>query len=152
MFNPALFRRGLLYPKGKRMKNQIYESTVLINATLDDAQIEGIISKIKESITTNGGEIKEIENWGRKRLAYTVNKSKIGYYAVFRFNAPTTIISKLERFYTLDDHILRFINIKLDAVALEQIEKNKVVPPVQQVEPVVEDIVPTPKLAEPEVE
>jgi small subunit ribosomal protein S6 len=134
------------------MKNQIYESTVLINAALDDAQIEGIISKIKESITTNGGEIKEIENWGRKRLAYTVNKSKIGYYAVFRFNAPTTIISKLERFYTLDDHILRFINLKLDAVALEQIEKNKVVPPVQQVEAVVEDIGTTPKLAEPEVE
>lgn len=108
------------------MKKQTYESSVLINAALDDPQIEGIISKIKENITANGGELKEIENWGRKRLAYMVNKSKIGYYAIFRFDAPTTIISKLERFYTLDDHILRFINLKLDAAALEQIEKNKV--------------------------
>lgn len=133
------------------MRLQTYESAVLINASLDDPQIEGIISKIKETITANGGEIKEIENLGRKRLAYTVNKSKIGYYAIFRFDAPTTIISKLERFYTLDDHILRFINIKLDAVALEQIEKNKVAP-IQQIEAIVEDIEPPIKIADPEDE
>lgn len=133
------------------MKNQTYESTVLINATLDDPQIEGIISKIKETIAANGGEIREIEDWGRKRLAYIVNKSKIGYYAIFRFDAPTTIISKLERFYNLDDHILRFINIKLDAIALEQIEKNKVVP-IPQTEAVIEEIEVPIKLAEPEDE
>lgn len=133
------------------MKSQTYESTILINATLDDLQIEGIISKIKETIIANGGEIKEVENWGRKRLAYMVNKSKIGYYAIFRFDAPTTIISKLERFYSLDDHILRFLNIKLDAIALEQIEKNKIVP-VQQTEAVVGEIEPPVKLSKSEDE
>jgi len=133
------------------MKNQTYESAVLINATLDDPQIEGLISKIKETITANGGEIREIENWGRKRLAYMVNKSKIGYYAIFRFDAPTTIISKLERYYTLEDHILRFINIKLDAIALEEIEKNKAVP-AQQIEAIVADIEPPIKIAESEDE
>ena len=133
------------------MRQQTYESAVLINASLDDPQIEDVISKIKETITANGGEIREIENWGRKRLAYTINKSKIGYYAIFRFDAPTTIISRLERFYTLDDHILRFINVKLDAVALEQIEKNKVAP-IQQIEAIVENIEPPIKIAEPENE
>lgn len=133
------------------MKIQTYESAVLINASLDDPQIEGIISKIKETITSNGGEMREIENWGRKRLAFVVNKSKIGYYAIFRFDGPTTIISKLERFYILDDHILRFLNIKLDAIALEQIEKNKIVP-VQQIEAIVEDIEPPIIISEPEPE
>lgn len=133
------------------MRQQTYESAVLINASLDDPQIEGVISKIKETISANGGEIREIENWGRKRLAYVINKSKIGYYAIFRFDAPTTIITKLERFYNLDDHILRFINIKLDAVALEQIEKNKIAP-VQVIEPIIEAIEPPIKIAEPEVE
>lgn len=133
------------------MRQQTYESAVLINASLDDPQIEGVISKIKETITADGGEIREIENWGRKRLAYVVNKSKIGYYAIFRFDAPTTIISKLERFYNLDDHILRFINIKLDAIALEQIEKNKVAP-VQVIEAIIEAIEPPLKIAEPEDE
>lgn len=66
------------------MKKKIYDSTVLINAALDDTQIEAIITRIKEFISSNEGEIREFENWGRKRLAYTVNKSKIGYYAVFQ--------------------------------------------------------------------
>jgi small subunit ribosomal protein S6 len=129
------------------MKNHTYESTVLLNASLDDPQIEGLISKIKETIVTNGGEIREVENWGRKRLAYVVNKSKIGYYAIFRFDAPTSMVSKLERFYTLDDHILRFLTIKLDAIALEQIEKNKVAP-ILQVESVAEELEVPAKLIE----
>jgi small subunit ribosomal protein S6 len=107
------------------MKTNVYESAVLINAALDDEQIESIISRLKETIGNNGGEIREIENWGRKRLAYMVKKSKIGYYAIFRFNAPSNIVAKLERTYTLDEHILRYLTIKLDSDAIEYLEKKK---------------------------
>jgi small subunit ribosomal protein S6 len=107
------------------MNTNTYESAVIINAALDDEQIESIISRIKEFITNNGGDIREIENWGRKRLAYMINKSKIGYYAVFRFNAPTNIITKLERNYTLDEHILRYLTISLDRDAVEFLEKKR---------------------------
>jgi len=107
------------------MKNNVYESAVLINAALDDEQIEAIIARIKETIVSNGGEISEMENWGRKRLAYTVKKSKIGYYVIFRFDAPPNIVSKLERFYSLDEYILRFLTIHLDNDAIEQLQKNK---------------------------
>jgi small subunit ribosomal protein S6 len=107
------------------MKTNIYESAVIINAALEDEQIDSVISRIKDTIVNNGGEIREIENWGRKRLAYMVKKSKIGYYVFFRFNAPSSIVSKLERTYVLDEHILRFLTIKLDNDAIEHIEKNK---------------------------
>ena len=107
------------------MTERIYESAVLLNAALEDEQIQSLISRIKEIITTNGGEIKEIEDWGRKRLAYMVNKNKIGYYAIFRFNALPDLISKLERFYKLDESILRYLTIKLSKGALEQMEINK---------------------------
>jgi small subunit ribosomal protein S6 len=107
------------------MKTNVYESAVIINAALDDEQIESVISRIKEIIVNNGGEIREIENWGRKRLAYMVKKSKIGYYAIFRFNAPSSLVAKLERSYTLDEYILRFLTIQLDNDALEYLEKNK---------------------------
>jgi small subunit ribosomal protein S6 len=116
--------RALVHRKGN-MKKNVYESAVLINAALDDEQIDGIIARIKENIVNNGGEIREVENWGRKRLAYTVKKSKIGYYTIFRFEAPSSIVSKLERFYTLDEYVLRFLTIHLDNDALQQIEKNK---------------------------
>ena len=107
------------------MKNNVYESAVLINAALDDEQIEGIIARVRETIVNNGGIIREEENWGRKRLAYMVKKSKIGYYVIFRFDAPSNIVSKLERFYSLDEYILRFLTIRLDKDAIEQLEKNK---------------------------
>lgn len=107
------------------MPTNVYESAVMINAALDDEQIQALISRIKETITNNGGEIREVEDWGRKRLAYVVKKSKVGYYAIFRFNAPSSLIAKLERFYVLDEQFLRYLTIKLDADAIEYLEKNK---------------------------
>lgn len=107
------------------MKTNVYESAVVINATLEDAQIDSLINKIKEFITNNGGQITDFENWGRKRLAYPIEKNKIGYYAIFRFSASTNILAKIERFYNLDENILRYLTIKLNKHAIEQIEKNK---------------------------
>ena len=107
------------------MKTGVYESAVLINAALDDQQIESILTRIKDIIINNGGQIRELENWGRKRLAYPVEKSKIGYYAIYRFDAPSDIVAKLERSYSLDEQILRFMTLKLNNDALEQLEKNK---------------------------
>lgn len=107
------------------MRKGVYESAILVNAALDDQQIEAILTKIKDFIINNGGQIREFENWGRKRLAYTVEKSKIGYYAIFRFEAPSDFVAKLERTYSLDEHILRYLTLTLDSDALEQLEKNK---------------------------
>ncbi len=107
------------------MRTGIYESAVLINAALDDQQIDSILTRIKDVITNNGGEIRELDNWGRKRLAYPVEKSKIGYYAIYRFEAPSDMIAKLERIYSLDEQILRYVTLKLNSDAIEQLDKNK---------------------------
>lgn len=107
------------------MRTGVYESAVLINAALDDQQIDLILTRIKDFIINNSGQIRELDNWGRKRLAYPVEKSKIGYYAIYRFDAPSDLIAKLERTYSLDEQILRYVTLKLDNDALEQLEKNK---------------------------
>ena len=107
------------------MTDKMYESAVLINAALEDDQIQSIISRIKELISSNDGEITDVEDWGRKRLAYMIKKNKIGYYVIIRFSAQPELISMLERFYKLDENILRYLTIKLSKNALEQIEKNK---------------------------
>ncbi len=107
------------------MTKNVYESAVLINAALDDEQIQSQVSQIKDTIINNNGEIKEIEDWGRKRLAYPINKSKIGYYVFYRYEAPNIIVAKLERMFNLDEHILRYLTIKLDENALEYIEQKK---------------------------
>ena len=107
------------------MKQRTYESVVLINAALEDDQIEVILNKIQDTITTHGGSIIEIDKWGRKRLAYPIKKAKSGYYAIFRFNSKPELISTLERNYRLEENIYRYLTIVLDKFALEAIAKQK---------------------------
>jgi small subunit ribosomal protein S6 len=95
-----------------------YESTVIINATLDDAQIEQIISRIAETITKGGGSIAAVNKWGRKRLAYPIAKKSNGYYVCYEFSAPPELIATLERSYQLDEMILRYLTVVLDAKAI----------------------------------
>jgi small subunit ribosomal protein S6 len=102
-----------------------YESSVIINAAIEEEQIESTIKKIEEFIRINGGEIVDIEKWGRKRLAYAVNKTKSGYYVIIRFIAPPEFVSKLERMYQLDEYIFRYLTIKLDKFALEYLDISK---------------------------
>lgn len=107
------------------MKFRTYESVIIINAALEDDQIDSTIARLQESITSHSGEIIEIEKWGRKRLAYPIQKAKSGYYVIFRFNAPTELISTVERNYRLDENIIRYLTIVLDNEALEAIAKQK---------------------------
>ena len=107
------------------MLTRTYESVVIINAALEDEQIEVTISRILEVITSHGGEIIEADKWGRKRLAYPIQKAKSGYYFILRFNAPTDLIAVLERNYRLDETIIRYLTITLDKFALEAIAKQK---------------------------
>ncbi|MFH1198444.1 MAG: 30S ribosomal protein S6 [bacterium] len=107
------------------MKRNNYESVVIVNAALEDTQIEETLRRIEETIKHNGGEITDADKWGRKRLAYPIQKSKSGYYCVYRFVAPTDLIHKLERAYRLDETVIRYMTIVLDKEALESIAKEK---------------------------
>ena len=100
-------------------KHRIYESTVIINASLDDAQVGSVITRISETITKNGGSITALNKWGRKRLAYRINKKTNGYYVNIEFTAPSPLIAVLERSYQLDEMILRYLTIALDSKAME---------------------------------
>ncbi len=95
-----------------------YETTIIINASLDDAQIDAVIGRIQETVTKNGGAIAEINKWGRKRLSYTINKKTNGFYVNIEFTGPSTVIGPLERAYQLEELILRYLTIKLDKKAL----------------------------------
>jgi small subunit ribosomal protein S6 len=101
-----------------------YESVVIINAALEDSQIEQTVSAIQSNIKSTGGEISETDEWGRKRLAYPINNAKSGYYIINRFIAPPTTIKEFERTLKLDENIIRYMTIALDKKALEHLEKS----------------------------
>ncbi|MGA3243344.1 MAG: 30S ribosomal protein S6 [Bacteroidota bacterium] len=98
---------------------RVYETTFIVNASLDDHQIDAVIEKVKDLITKNGGEIREFVKWGRKRFAYPLRKKNNGFYVVIEFGAPGDVIAKLERHYFLDENILRYLSLVLDKRALK---------------------------------
>jgi small subunit ribosomal protein S6 len=109
-----------------------YESTVIINASLDDAQVEGVITRISETIMKNSGTVAALNKWGRKRLAYAINKKTNGYYVNIEFTGPSQLIAPLERSYQLDEMILRYLTIVLDSKALAAKKAAPVPPPVAE--------------------
>jgi len=107
------------------MKTNHYESVIIFNATLEDQQIDSILTSIEEQMSANGVEITDIEKWGRKRLAYPIKKGKSGYYIIYRFTSPREYITKFERTLRLDENVIRFLTIKLELKDLEYLEKRK---------------------------
>jgi small subunit ribosomal protein S6 len=101
------------------MNKQLYESTFIVNAALDDAQIDAVIEKAKDVIAKNGGELRDIAKWGRKRFAYPIKKKNNGFYVVTEFSATGDLVAKLERHFQLDENIIRYLTIALDKKALQ---------------------------------
>ena len=107
------------------MKTNHYESVIIFNATLEDQQIDSILTSVEEQMSANGVEITDIEKWGRRRLAYPIKKGKSGYYVIYRFTSPREYITKFERSLRLDENVIRFLTIKLELKDLEYLEKRK---------------------------
>lgn len=108
---------------------RLYETTFIVNASLEDTQIETAIAHISETITRNGDEISSTNRWGRKRLAYTIQKKNNGFYVNMEFIAPGSVIVQLERVYILDENILRFLTIQLDEKAVKARQQAMTIPP-----------------------
>jgi small subunit ribosomal protein S6 len=100
-------------------KTHLYETTFIVNASLDDTQVENVIGRVQDVITKNGGTISMLNKWGRKRLAYPINKKTNGFYVNVEFDAPGSLVAPLERAFQLDEMILRHLVIRLSANALK---------------------------------
>ncbi|HOV92374.1 MAG TPA: 30S ribosomal protein S6 [Candidatus Kapabacteria bacterium] len=100
-------------------EKKLYETTFIINAAFDDNDIDNIIQKVLNQITNNGGTIIETNKWGRRRLAYPINKKQNGYYVHTVFRSLPEFIPQLERYLTLDDTVLRHLTLVLSEKLLE---------------------------------
>jgi small subunit ribosomal protein S6 len=109
-------------------KKKIYETTVIINPTLEEHQIESIVRNVEEMIAKNGGSVKSVERWGRKRLSYPINKRNNGYYAHVEFEAEGNLVVDLERIFEYDENIMRYLTIRLDQKAIQAKEAQKLKP------------------------
>lgn len=102
-----------------------YETVIVIDSLLKSEEIDAIVEKVERIIKNNGGEIVEIDRWGKKRLAYEIKKRQYGYYVDIIFQGPGNLVYILEREYGLDENILRYLTVHLNKRALQHKERQK---------------------------
>lgn len=97
-----------------------YETLFIINPDLEESEVSKTIDTVQEIITTGGGRILKVDKWGRRQLAYLIQKKHEGYYVLIYFEALPTLIAELNRRYKLAaDTILRYLVVQLKKGQIE---------------------------------
>ena len=93
--------------------NTNYETIFVCDITRGEEAVKALIDKFVTLIKSNG-EVTEVNEWGKRRLAYPINDMTEGYYTFVKFNAPQAFVAELERRYHINDGIMRSIVVKAD--------------------------------------
>ena len=88
-----------------------YESVIIINPSLDEQGIKDVITKFTDLINSDG-KVENVDEMGRRKLAYEIKKQSEGYYVVYTFEANPEFITELERIYRITDSVMKFITIR----------------------------------------
>lgn len=116
-----------------------YETTFIVDSLLQEDQINAAIERTKNFLEKNGGKIKNIDRWGKRRLAYEIAKKQYGYYIYIRFQSEGSLIKELEHNYKLDDAVLRHLTVLVPKAMLKEEEKQKKLPKKKEQEKVTEN-------------
>ena len=102
-----------------------YETVFILTPVLSDEQMKEAVEKFKGLLEAKGAEILNVENWGLKKLAYSIEKKSTGFYTLVEFKAEPTVIDGFELQMRRDERVLRYLTVKLDKYAAQYAEKRR---------------------------
>ena len=91
-----------------------YELTVVVSAKIEDDERAAVIDKCKALIERFGGTITNVDEWGKRKLAYEVQKMKEAFYYFIQFDAEPTAPAEIESRVRIMDNVLRYLIVKAD--------------------------------------
>jgi len=90
-----------------------YEAVVVLTPTLDsDEAYSGLIARLEKIVTDGGGVVRAVERWGRRRLAYPIERQHDGYYVLLQFDAEPAVTKELDRVLRITDAVLRHLVVR----------------------------------------
>ena len=92
-----------------------YELAVVLSAKLEDEERAAALEKVQGYITRFGGTVTGVDDWGKKRLAYEIQKMKEGFYYFIHFEAESTVPAEVEQRIRIMDNVLRYLCVKEEA-------------------------------------
>ena len=112
-----LIARGAYPWEGASSAVRRYELMLVFRPDAPDERIAAIIDRTTRQITAAGGQIIKVAPWGRRRLAYAIDRHREGAYHIVVFEAPTTAIAELERGILITEEILRHLVVRQERPA-----------------------------------
>lgn len=91
-----------------------YELALVVNAKIEDEVRLATVEKAKEYITRAGGTITNVDDWGKKKLAYEIQKMSEGFFYFIQFDATSDAPAKVEQEVRIMDNVLRFLCVRQD--------------------------------------
>lgn len=92
-----------------------YELAVVLNAKIEDESRAEVLEKVKALVERAGGTISDVDEWGRKKLAYEIQKMSEGFYYFIHFEAEATAPAEIESRIRIMDNVLRYLCVRQDA-------------------------------------
>ena len=92
-----------------------YESIFITEPALPEEEIDELLKGYEQLVTTAQGKVLKVEKWGKRRLAYPINRHEEGSYVLLLVECPTELVKELERRYRMNDRILRHLTVRVES-------------------------------------
>jgi small subunit ribosomal protein S6 len=103
---------------------RIYEELFIVKPDAPEEELDALVEQLRSQLTSAGATVDKIDKWGKRRLAYRVDKYREGSYVLFQFTAEPNVVKELERRLRVSDLVLKFITVRIDET-LKRLDKRK---------------------------
>jgi small subunit ribosomal protein S6 len=103
---------------------RIYEELFIVKPDAPDEEVDQFVEQVRTQLTNAGATVDKIDKWGKRRLAYRVDKYREGAYVLLQFTAGPEAVKELERRLRVSDIVLKFLTVRIDQT-LKRLEKRK---------------------------
>ena len=101
-----------------------YEELFIVKPDAADEEVDPFIEQMKSVVTSSGGAVDKVEKWGKRKLAYRVDKYREGAYVLFQFTAAPEAVKEFERRLRVSDVVIKFLTVRIDQT-LKRLDKRK---------------------------
>ena len=103
---------------------RIYEELFIVKPDAPDEEVDAFVEQYEDAVDHAGATVDKVEKWGKRRLAYRVDKYREGTYVLFQFTARPETVKEFERRLRVSDLVLKFLTVRIDET-LKRLEKRK---------------------------
>ena len=101
-----------------------YETIIITDPDLSAEQREPVVQRVADVVSQGDGYLAFTDEWGARKLAYEIKKKDRGYYIRFDFCGTGAVVNEMERFFRIDDRVLKYMTVLLDkSVDIEKIKE-----------------------------